>query len=45
MGNSQIFNEPMLILQSMAQGKSMILVNVNYRFGAFRFLEKKNMQC
>ncbi|KAK7227525.1 hypothetical protein V2G26_015528 [Clonostachys chloroleuca] len=38
MGSSQAYDGAVLIHQSVAQGKPMILVTVNYRVGAFGFL-------
>ncbi|KAI1822744.1 Alpha/Beta hydrolase protein [Xylaria intraflava] len=38
MGSPQSFNGSVLIPQSVAQGKPIILVAVNYRLGAFGFL-------
>lgn len=38
MGSPQMYNGSVLIPQSVAQGKPMILVAVNYRLGAFGFL-------
>jgi carboxylesterase type B len=37
-GSPQMYNGSVLIPQSVAQGKPMILVAVNYRLGAFGFL-------
>lgn len=37
-GSPQMYNGAVLIPQSVAQGKPMILVTVNYRLGAFGFL-------
>ncbi|KAI1345321.1 Alpha/Beta hydrolase protein [Xylaria sp. FL0043] len=38
MGSPQMYNGSVLIPQSVAQGKPMIFVTVNYRLGAFGFL-------
>ena len=37
-GSPQVYNGSVLIPQSVAQGKPMIFVEVNYRLGAFGFL-------
>jgi carboxylesterase type B len=42
-GSPQMYNGSVLIPQSVAQGKPMILVAVNYRLGAFGFLGGKEV--
>ncbi|KAK4203177.1 alpha/beta-hydrolase [Triangularia verruculosa] len=42
-GSPQMYNGSVLIPESVAQGKPMILVSVNYRLGAFGFLGGKEV--
>ncbi|KAK3291302.1 Alpha/Beta hydrolase protein [Chaetomium fimeti] len=42
-GSAQMYNGSVLVPQSVAQGKPMILVAVNYRLGAFGFLGGKQV--
>ncbi|KAH6843283.1 Alpha/Beta hydrolase protein [Chaetomium sp. MPI-CAGE-AT-0009] len=42
-GSSQMYNGSVLVPQSVAQGKPMIFVTVNYRLGAFGFLGGKEV--